>query len=662
MIYVFLIILGILSALADRIISKKSQIIVWSVTYSVLFYCIIVIIRAFLSNGSDYLSFSFYGKGTTGYLKVCLLLAASYILSLFVRGIISSKKRENVYQYDSFLLLFSSVMVYCESLYIFLIGWPTLNMVLIIIIISLIIAVFISIVTCRKKDDQIDRKTKTAEQRKGKYKLIIIPLVLFCMLYTLTGPMELMLYNKGEFIFSFPVAFRILLLGTLCIVSVPSILISNNMSYNMCRFYSCIVSIYSIMSYLQTIFLNGNMSLVDGGTQTWMPTEKAVNLGIWVLVIFALVFIVTRTKHGMKVLVGLSLYIIAIQFITGIYILSTKDGFSNVNKEQLTEDGIFSLSDNANTVVFILDAYDTQMLQYVLSDDPDYLEPLHDFTYYDNMTSRYTATDGSLPYLLTGADINNPDIEKNQDLWYENSHFLKDIKNAGYDVRILTEEKYVDSFDNELIDNYSENNYCRLDIEKTMELFIRCMRYKSVPYVLKEFYRYQTYDITNVVTDTDIYVFGTDAEFDDKILNEGIVADCEKKAFRVYHLYGAHSPYYLTENADLDYDSTPLAQWKGSLKIVYDYINALKDADIYDKTTVIIMADHGFNNTQRRSVKEAGIDIDEEKTNPIFMIKRANETGDKVKIISKPVSHDNFFDTIMESVGLAKSYYGTVWD
>ena len=105
-----------------------------------------------------------------------------------------------------------------------------------------------------------------------------------------------------------------------------------------------------------------------------------------------------------------------------------------------------------------------------------------------------------------------------------------------------------------------------------------------------------------------------------------------------------------------------MSQWKGSLKLVYDYIGALKTAGIYDNTTLIIMADHGFNNTQRISVREEGIEFDETRSNPIFFIKKKGMSGTELKTDDRTTSHDRFFDTIYESMDIPLQYYGTVFE
>ena len=131
---------------------------------------------------------------------------------------------------------------------------------------------------------------------------------------------------------------------------------------------------------------------------------------------------------------------------------------------------------------------------------------------------------------------------------------------------------------------------------------------------------------------------------------------------QIYHLYGAHSPYYLTEDASLDYSSNPIAQWKGCLKIVYDYLEQLKEKELYDKTSVIIMADHGLNRSQRVAMDEWNMAVSEE-SNPIFFIKKAGQYQEELEIDSRAVSHDDFFATVMKLINEDNGQYGkAVWE
>ncbi|MCR5398546.1 MAG: sulfatase-like hydrolase/transferase [Lachnospiraceae bacterium] len=654
-IYLLILLLAVISAATDRLLyNRHGEIIKMSAVYAVLYHYLIVLVRTVTSDGSNFLSFSFNGKTLMGYGKAAVIPVATYIF-IFVARKIEDKRGKDKNLVASLLAPFSAIQIALEVLYVIFIQWPTMRQISLMGIATLLLLILYYVIKGKRSEGTISKTDKRDRI------IITVSLLLYSALYVLVGPTELMAYNRSDFIFSYKDAIVYLIFGTLMIAVPASVIIPKYLGNKVTKLFSLVVSLYCILSLIQAFFLNGKMNIIDGGTQEWDEAKTVINVVIWLVVFLVGVIILLKKGKNGNIIKWISIYILAIQTVTLIYVLLTT-GVMKGSARQLTEDGCLTLSKENNVVVFVLDAYDVQMLKHVTDDDPDYLAPLHDFTYYDNMVSRYTATDGSLPYLLTGANLEDHDIEQDQNLWYENTHFLKDIMNAGYDIRILTDKCYVEPLSDDVVTNFSDDNYCILDMDKTLALFTKCMRYKNMPFLLKPRYKYEAYDITNVVTDTNIYVFGTDADFDDKIFDKGIDTDCQNEAFRIYHLYGAHSPYYLTEDAELDYGSNAMAQWRGSIKIVYDYMDALKEAGIYDKTTLIIMADHGFNDTQRKSVAAEGLAFDESKTNPIFFIKRAGETKEQLTIDSRATSHDVFFDTIRECMGLEREYYGSVWE
>ena len=387
---------------------------------------------------------------------------------------------------------------------------------------------------------------------------------------------------------------------------------------------------------------------------------------MWIVIFVFLIIMFAKYKNAKKLIIGASIYIILIQIVSYVYLFTSMDILEKKDK-QVIEDNVLELAQD-NIIVFVLDAYDNQEIQMVLEDTPGYLKPLHDFTYYNNMVSRYYYTDFSLPYMLTGGNEGALDVHEKKETyaWYDEDCFLRDIASYGYDIRVLTEKKYVDKFiDANPIENYRAESRCILDTEKTMSHFVGAIRYRNMPFCLKGFYRYGIYDFIDVISDTNIYRMGIDDKFYDMFMEQGLGDYGNGKAYRFYHLYGAHAPYYMTEDARMDYSScNPMAQFKGALKIVFDYLEELKNAGLYDKSTVIITADHGLNPGQVDALNDAGVPCDESKSNPIFFIKLKEERHEDMNVDSKPLSHDQMFDTIMKCIddNWNNKYYETIWD
>ena len=60
----------------------------------------------------------------------------------------------------------------------------------------------------------------------------------------------------------------------------------------------------------------------------------------------------------------------------------------------------------------------------------------------------------------------------------------------------------------------------------------------------------------------------------------------EEKGFKFIHMFGAHNPYTINENVEKIPEGVQgWQQWVGCVKIVYEYINQMKELGIYDSST-----------------------------------------------------------------------------
>ncbi len=651
-IYGLILLCGILSAIGDRYIFKKNRdTITTGLVYSAEYYAVICFARTIMGNGKEQLSYSFYDKQLQGYIKAFLLLVVCYVINCILSYV--SKN-----QFDDLRKKTVGSFAAIVSLYIVFVGNTYMKAVVVISVIS-ILSAFIYLRFFKKKIELKD------ERGYGIY-YVVMQYVAFCIQHYISGPSELYAYNSDEFIYDYRTMIIHLVVGTICVSVVMSMLLYRTLSYKVSFFVASIIAIYNIVGYVQYFLLNGKMTELDGSTQGWNVAQLSVNTLIWILLIVVLVIILIKAPKGMQIITGLSIYVIIVQLSAVGFALITTNALDS-KSEQIVVDGSLELSEDNNIVIFILDAYDNQEIDMVLADDSDYLSPLKDFTYYDNMSSRYYYTDFSLPYFLTGGNGDlNVETKSEAYEWYNNSKFLPKIIEYGYKINILTEKKYVDKFEPSIhIGNYTVDNYCILDTERTMGALSKCIRYRNMPYILKRFYAYSFFDLSDIISDSNIYKFGRDDLIDDKLNKEGISVNDSVGTLDIYHMYGAHAPYYVTEDGRTDYGgSAPLAQFRGCLRFVYDYIDILKEQDLYDKTTIIITSDHGLNPGQVDALKAAGVSCDETKSNPIFFIKRSEETGDKMRIDSKKLSHDQLFDTVMYCIDPTwkDSYFGNIWN
>ena len=634
LVYLCLLSFGLIAGVAQK---KKYEDLLCSATkHYVVFYYFVCLARTLVGNGGSYLSTSFIDKGMVAYVKVgvlCLFVA----VGLYLAEILFKNRIQSLFNYTvgSFATLY--------LIYSCLVDFPRMGIVVILGVIALVVGVLLFTV-----DNYSKTNDNPADLGDGKEKYLALgsSLLLFISMFLLNGPTELYVYNTADFVFQYK-DFIVYMIGYALIMSICFLpVIVNYMPDSVVKVVSIIIFIYCICSYVQQMFLNGGMGRMEGNKQVWDKSLVMSNLAIWIVMAVFLAAIAWFTRNNRKVISYIALFLSGIQLLTFVTLLLTSGVFSKTS-EQLVEDRKFVMASDENIAIFILDAYDVQMLDMVLDTDENYLEPLKDFTYYDRMTSRYSATDGSLPYLLTGRIAEE---EKEYNDIYRKSDFLPGIKDEGYEIDILTTAGYVQPFEDGVVDNLTDDYYCILDCDKAVSQMTNCVRYRCAPYALKSRYYYENYYLTNIISDTNVYLFGTDADFYSDLMTEGLAVDEDVHGMmHIYHLYGAHSPYYLTEDAALDYNSNPIAQWKGCLRIVYDYLEELKDKGLYDSASVIIMADHGLNRSQREAMDERNIEVSAD-SNPIFFVKHVGESHDKLVIDDREISHDDFFEIVDEMV------------
>ena len=136
-----------------------------------------------------------------------------------------------------------------------------------------------------------------------------------------------------------------------------------------------------------------------------------------------------------------------------------------------------------------------------------------------------------------------------------------------------------------------------------------------------------------------------DLTFYDEIGNSGIHFEDDKQ-YKFIHLEGTHYPYYINSNCELvEKDSVDALECaRGVIKIVYRYLDSLKEIGAYDESSIIITADHGY---YRNGLMQ----------NPVLLIKPKYSSG-KMKISMAPTSHANYAATILDLAGLDSSDYG----
>ncbi len=618
---------------------KNKNFIKESLFYAGVYYYAVSAVRMFQGHATEMLGHAMKDKNITGYAKMFIFIIIAWLAVFLVRKIKVTAIEETFEKTVSIFWMLQILTVICFDI-------PSIKLTVIEGVVSLVLAV-LYIKLGKHKD----------ETEKNSRKAAFISVLAWTAVHTITAPTEVYAYNARDFLYRY-IDFMPYMIMAFAGISLTIYLLSGYMFSNrQNELISVVAFSYTFLSYIQTMFFNGDMSVMEGISQNWSECKILVNATIWIIIVTIFVILCIKNRF-LKICIYGSYILIVLQLLGAVSLIFSQNLFSE-DKVQLTYDKVFELGKEDNVVVFILDTYDVQMINTLEQEDPDILKAFSDFTLYDNMVSRFGYTDGSLPYLLTGIYVEDYTQKE-----YDDSTFFKDMKAKGIDIRLITEGQYVKYFDHSLVDNISSDWKASFEAGKIISQLINCARYRGVPFALKDTYSYNELSLATCIDEADFYMFGDDQLFFENMSEAGVsVSSDYEKAFRLYHIYGAHSPYYFRESMTYDYSSQkPKEQWKAALKTVEKYLEDMKDAGCYDDSTIIIMADHGPNDKQRASLERMNISFND-KLRPIFFIKRAGEKHDSCVRDHRQTSHDDFCATVMRSFDDKSDTYGIpVWE
>lgn len=470
-------------------------------------------------------------------------------------------------------------------------------------------------------------------------------------------PNELYLGNPGEFTGAYGSFFVIMICGgvlTTLLITAGELLFLPRRAIH---YVNVGIMAITILGYIQNMFLNGRMEILDGDEQIWPVPVQFGNLAVWAAGIALIVLLCVKKKIFVKVCRGICIYILLIQTVTLGYLVATTDLGGYRQQGELTIENSLEIGSGQNVFVFVLDRLDSSWMETLYGQDPDFCSPLSDFTFYPDATSPFANTGPGIPFLLTASPWRESYGTAYNTHAYENSSFLPDLKENGFDIGIYTNVGHVSERLYSLISNYKSAVKKKYDAAAAMVTMWKCSMYKTAPFIVKNHFSYYSDAIRDIVKAPEVWDTENDYWFWQHLKKEklSIAGDCEK-AFRFYHMHGAHDPYTLSE--DMKYDRTGregglYSQIRGSLKIVYEYMEQLKALGKYDDAVIVITADHG---QQTDFIKETG--KPQRVSLPAIMIKKPYAEQERMTVNQVPVSHAELMSSLVKLAGMDNTKYG----
>ena len=465
------------------------------------------------------------------------------------------------------------------------------------------------------------------------------------------APIEIFLGNVIEFSFSFKNIWWIMLLFS-AFSAVAVSLLESLLPEKVVKVLNALAFSLGLCFYVQSMFLNGKMGSLTGDADEYSRGVIIGNLAVWAA-IFALDLIllfVFEKKKKTYVLTGMkfvSVAIVLMQLTGFISACLTTDFAETVKGGFFSSDHEFELAEKNNVVYFLIDTCDNDYVDEALEKYPDMFDNFEGFTYFPNAISTHSRTYPSVPYMLTREKcyFDKPYAEYISDA-YENGHFLDDMKTAGADIRVFTESNYTAGA-TDVIDNYFDFDSSGITSPVALiKQMIKISGYRCMPYLIKDKFAYTSAYVNEAVLSAppDKAFAEDEYRFYNLLKDTGISVNKEYDgAFRFYHMWGTHGGYQINQNVELAPNENSDAL-RGCIKIIEDYMQMMKEQNVYDSSTIIVTADHGFSN--------ASEDLSLTHANScIMLVKPANAEKAEMKISNAPVCHEDLFPTCLKAVG-----------
>lgn len=442
------------------------------------------------------------------------------------------------------------------------------------------------------------------------------------------------------------------------------------------RAFAVIVAVVfsvALSCYTQALFMNVGLPQADGGVVHWddYTTITVLSAAAWIALIA--VSVVAVIRYPRKAQMGFCLVALALVVVQGAGVASLfvgESGASNVagRTMMVSEKGLLDVSAKTNVVEFVLDNYDTALLEQAVSEEPEMFDGFEGFTWFKDSAGSMIPTRYGNVFLLTGV-LPREDEPFSAFLAnrYARSPYLGDIRKAGYNVGVYSDtlgEQYLSA--DEAIQHlyrYTSNiaplDRDAMDVPATAASLLRCALYRDLPWLVKPLAWFYTDEVNRsmfgsgrAASDKTPYLMD-DGSLLSRLRTEGLSTNDQDASYRYIHVIGAHDPFSLDRNGEEVGvgNSNPLDQAIGSMKIVETYINELKQLGVYDQTTVIVTTDHGSWWCQEG-------EIDQPKS-PIVLFKPAASVAggrDKPLAVSEsPVSAGDILATVEEVIGAPNS-------
>lgn len=482
------------------------------------------------------------------------------------------------------------------------------------------------------------------EKKKGLKPAIILS-VATCFMFFLYAPLELYFTNKDEFWYDIWVLAPIML----CVFLVfTGICIAGFGVLHKCGgklFRAAVLFLFSLFvcSYVQGNYFIKYLPVFDGRAIDWSQyagVGRTQSLILWCVVTTAVFFLFKKLQmeRMYQVIQTVSICMLLLFLVTLSTLCITNQGLESKTNICVTTEHEMELSKDRNFIILLMDALDGGAFSDMVVGNEETESIFDDFTYYDNTVSAYPHTTYNVPFLLSGMWFEN---QTDGDAYFREvvteSPFFESLEDRGYALGLYEVDFDLDESTGARFENvgeYTKRVSSYTDFAR-WQIMLTGMKY--APFDLKRF----SFVNPNAFEDLRVLEGSGNAfrdnnnrDFYDMLMQEELQYR-EDKSFKFIHLWGAHPPYEYDKDLNYLPEGGTLTQSVEACITLSDlYLEKLKNANVYDNSVIIIIADHGNGEYYEE---------DNMSQHPVLLIKGINERH-KFRVDNSPISFEDLQD------------------
>lgn len=508
-----------------------------------------------------------------------------------------------------------------------------------------------------------DQKVTTEKKGKGIRRVI---LSLICGLaiaisLILHPSISFFLSNEGEFWFTLEsIIGKILLVfgGVAGITALIHALLPDKRIQSPRLLFAAVTAAIAMCAFIQYNAMSSYLPVLDGSPIDWSRYSGWgwASTVLWGgMLILSIAGFIWRPKATKVLTYSALVLLLCIEIVTGGYSLITAKHENTKSRAYFSVEGMYETSEAGNVVILVSDTFEATYMNEILERYPEYRDMLNDVTYYDNVTGVSVQTYFSYSQFLTGIDYpQNAESEEGIRYCFEHETTVDTVYKNGWDIGYYTLFTPTENIKEKIV-NYSCDDLtpdCQTAWKLTGNI-IKSTFFRSMPQLVKSSFIVYTSDYErlkeNLGDRTEIVqpFVEDDKAFYKYIGNNELKVKQGKPKYSLIQLWGIHEPCTLNaEYENIEYDeSFPIKErqiegGRAQLKLLRRYLDSLKVAGTYDNTTVIMMADHGFDM----------------RFYPVFLVKEANRRADGFRTDNTPLSVREDLEKLLDGMTTGKTF------